>query len=50
MTHEHFLALAYGLTAVAMAVEPLLVWRRHRAARRALGRGHAHGLAPETAR
>jgi len=38
MTHADFLSLAYGLTAVLMAVEPWLVWRRHRAARRALGR------------
>lgn len=37
MSHGAFLALAYVLTALLMAVEPMLVWRRHRAARRALG-------------
>ena len=37
MSHAAFLALAYGLTIVVMAIEPVLVWRRHRAARLALG-------------
>jgi heme exporter protein CcmD len=45
MTHESFLLLAYGLTAALMAVEPLLVWRRHRAARRALGKDAPTGAA-----
>jgi heme exporter protein CcmD len=36
MTHAHFLWLAYGLTALLMAIEPVLAWRRLRAARRSL--------------
>lgn len=39
MTHGAFLALAYGLTVLLMAVEPVLVVRRHRAARRAVVEG-----------
>lgn len=43
MSHAAFLGLAYGLTVVLLAVEPVLVWRRHRAARRALGGSGADG-------
>ena len=44
MSHAGFLVLAYALTAVLLLVEPLLVWRRHRAARRALGRDGSPGV------
>ena len=46
MSHADFLALAYGLTAVLLLVEPLFVWRRHRAARRALARDTSTGVSP----
>ena len=46
MTHASFVALAYGLTVALLALEPVLVWRRPRAARRARA---AHGGAEPAA-